>query len=300
MSGIRAEILEEVEDCIDKIAAFQEAQGRKVQRYIKRSTEGRDALAELERSGVRVPEDYKALYWNYNGIEPRVRLSFFQKTVFLDFCWSPLSQLIDLTRDTVAASRFHDPAMTIVFSGLHGVYLNLSPEHARDGEMPLVARMGVLSPRTFIAFDSTLALLRSTCAAQDAGILRYQETYLPQSDGTPRPVMRDEVQYDVKALWEVIRPFNHRADYWMAQHDGPIDWQVEIPQMPKEVWDNLPEGLKKMVLTPPDELNRVAEEEMRAAGVYEADDPEAVLDARDEALWREAAKRPGGGKDRKT
>lgn len=300
MTGIRAEILEEVEDCIDRIAAFQKAQGRKVHRYIKRSTQGRDALAELERSGVLVPEDYKALYWNYNGIEPRVRLSFSQKTVFLDFCWSPLSKLIELTRDTVAASQFHDPKMTVVFSGLHGVYLNLSPHHARDGEMPLVAKMGVLSPRTFVAFDSTLALLRSTCAAQDAGILNYQESYLPQSDATPRQVMPGEIRYDVKALWEVIRPFNPLADYWVAQQDGPIDWQVVIPQMPKEVWDTLPEALKKMAQAPPEELNRVAEEEMRAAGVYEADDPEAVLDARDEALWREAAKRPGDKKDRKT
>ena len=297
MTGIRAEILEEVEDCIDRIAAFQKAQGRKVHRYIKRSTAGREALAELERSGILVPEDFKALYWNHDGIEPRVRLSFFQKTVFLDFCWSPLSQLIALTRDTEAASRFHDPAMTVVFSGLHGVYLNLSPAHARDGEMPLVAKMGVLSPRRFVAFDSTLALLRSTCAAQDAGILRYQETYLPQSDDTPRQVMPGEVCYDVKALWEVIRPFNRHADYWIAQQDGPIDWQVVIPKMPKEVWDSLPEALKKMALTPPEELNRIAEEEMRAAGVHEADDPEAVLDARDEAFWREAAKHPGGKKD---
>ncbi|MCG8591783.1 MAG: Spy/CpxP family protein refolding chaperone, partial [Proteobacteria bacterium] len=62
------------------------------------------------------------------------------------------------------------------------------------------------------------------------------------------------IQYDVKALWEVIRPFSHRADYWIAQHDGLIDWQVEIPQMPKEVWDNLPEGLKKMAQTPPEEI----------------------------------------------
>ena len=297
MTEVRAEVLEEVEDCINRVATFQKAQGRKVHKYIKRSTRGRDALAELERSGVLVPEDYKALYWNYNGIEPRVRLSFFQKTVFLDFCWSPLSQLIELTRDTRSASEFHDPRMTIVFSGLHGVYLNLSPQHAQDGEMPLVAKMGVRSPKSFVAFGSTLALLRSTCAAQDAGILRYQDTYLPQSDSNSRPVMRAAVQYDVKALWEVIRPFNPRTDYWTAQLDGPIDWQPVIPQMPKDVWDNLPEALKKMVLTPPEELTEVAEAEMRAAGVYEADDPEAVLDARDDALWRNAAGNPGGKKD---
>ena len=111
--------------------------------------------------------------------------------------------------------------------------------------------------------------------------------------------MRDEIQYDVKALWAVIRRFNHLTDYWTAQLDGPIDWQAEIPQMPREVWDTLPEGLKKIVRTPPEELNRAAEEEMRAAGVNEADDPEAVLDARDEALWREAAKNTGGKKDRR-
>ena len=300
MTGVRAEVLEEVEDCIDRMAAFQKAQGRRVHKYIKRSTDGRDGLAELERSGVLVPEDFKALYWNYNGIEPRVRLSFPQRTVFLDFCWSPLSRLIELTRDTVAVSAYHDPGMTIVFSGLHGVYLSLSPRHARDGEMPLVAKMGVLSPRTFVAFDSTLALLRSTCAAQEAGILRYQETDRPQSADNPRYVMRDEIQYDVKALWPVIRPFNRLSDYWPAQLHEPIDWQPEIPQLPQEAWDNLPEGLKKMVLTPPEELNRTAEEEMRAAGVYGTDDPEAVLDARDDALSREAARSAGDRKHRRT
>ena len=300
MTGIRAEVLEEVEDCIDRIAAFQKAQGRKVHKYIKPSTEGRDGLAELERSGVLIPEDYKALYWNYNGIEPRVRLSVFQETVFLSFCWSPISRLIELTRSTAEVSEYHDPGMTIVFEGLHGVYLSLSPEHAGNGEMPLVAKMGVMSPRTFIAFDSTLALLRSTCAAQDAGVLRYQEEYWQAPGGPGHQIMREEIQYDSKALWDVIRPFNRRADYWTAQLDGPIDWQPVIPKMPQEVWDNLPEGLKKMVSTPPEELHRAAEEEMRAAGVYEAEDPESVLDARDEGLWREAAQGKGGKTDPET
>ena len=294
MAGIRPEVLEEVEDCIHRIWAFQKAQGRKVHKSFKRSQDGRDGIAALERSGVPIPEDYRALYWNYNGIEPRQLLSAAQKSVFLGFSWSPISQVIDGIQSNGTASAYDDPSMTIVFGGVNGIYLSLSPQQARDGQTPLVARMGVMSPRKFIAFDSTLALLRSTCAAQDAGILRYQQQYWQDPKNPARGIHRAEIQYDVKALWATIRPFNRRADYWAAQVDGPIDWQTVIPQMPKEVWDQIPEGLKKMVSTPPAVLHQIAEEEMRAAGVFESDDPEAILDARDEALWREAAERRDG------
>ena len=289
MTGIRPEVLEEVEDCIDRIWAFQKAQGRKVHKYFKRSEDGRDGIAALERSGVPIPEDYRALYWNYNGIEPRQRLSPFQKSVFLGFFWPPISQVIASKQQDGIASAYDDPSMTIVFFGVNGIYLSLSPQQARDGQTPLVARMGVVSPRKFIAFDSTLALLRSTCAAQEAGILRYQEQYRADPRDLRRSAHQAEIQYDAKALWAVIQPFNRQAEYWAAQVDGPIDWQPVIPQMTKEIWDQIPEGLKKMVSTPPAVLNQIAEEEMRAAGVFESDDPEAILDARDEALWREAA-----------
>ena len=294
MAGIRPEVLEEVEDCIDRIWTFQKAHGRKIHKYFKRSQDGRDGVAVLERSGVPIPEDYRALYWNYNGIEPRQRLSAFQESVFLGFSWLPISKVIAGNQGNGTASAYDDPSMTIVFGGVNGIYLSLSPQQARDGQTPLVARMGVVSPRKFIAFDSTLALLRSTCAAQDAGILRYQDQYWQDPKAPARRIMPAEIQYDVKALWAAIRPFNRQADYWAAQVDGPIDWQTVVPQLPKAVWDQIPEGLKKLASTPPSVLHRIAEEEMRAAGVFESDDPEAILDARDEALWREAARQRDG------
>ena len=89
-----------------------------------------------------LPEDYKALYWNYNGILPRTRLSQFQESVFLDFCWHPISQIIDVHENKGKVSAYDDPSLTTVFHGICGIYLSLSQRHVQDGEVPLAARWG--------------------------------------------------------------------------------------------------------------------------------------------------------------
>ena len=67
MGDIAPEILEEVEDCIRRIKEFQEANGRRIHKRITRSRKGREGIEDLQSLGLAVPDDFRALYFNYNG-----------------------------------------------------------------------------------------------------------------------------------------------------------------------------------------------------------------------------------------
>ncbi|MCK4818917.1 hypothetical protein KA005_24300, partial [bacterium] len=65
-----ANILEEVNDCILRIAAFEKLQGRRIYKSFKRGRKGRAGIEELLQFNIDIPDDFRALYWNYNGIKP--------------------------------------------------------------------------------------------------------------------------------------------------------------------------------------------------------------------------------------
>ena len=290
MTDIPSEILEEVEDCIRRIKAFHEAEGRRVHRYIKRSRKGRAGIAELAAFDLPVPEDFRALYWNYNGTKPSDRTTIWERNVFLDLDWLSAETLVRMNKIIRIEKTFHYSDKLIGFMGLNGVSFDLFPGLARGGDTPLVANLGPLSKKTFIAFDSTLAMLRSVCAAQEAGILHYQEEYSPPSEPDGRAVEKGEIRYDLKELWDVVRPFNPRAEYWPAVIAGPIDWEeIELPQPEIPGLVKLHPEVSRLIFGDPEDYHKAAEEEMRAAGVFDSDDPEAILEARDERFWREAA-----------
>lgn len=224
MADIRPEILEEVEDSIRRVKAFQEARGRRIHKHIKRSRKGREGLPELEQFGLPIPEDFRALYHNHNGI-PSLMMPMWEQTVFLEFGWEPMQSLV--TGNKIMRLEKTNPLVgrIDVFGAATGMRMQLDPGAEQDGAVPLAMTLGSLSRNHYIGFDSTLSMLRSVCAAQDAGILRYRT----EREGTKE---RDEIEYDPKELWDVIRPFNPRADYWPALIAGTVDWnriEYELP-----------------------------------------------------------------------
>ena len=111
--------------------------------------------------------------------------------------------------------------------------MDLKPSQTEGSQTPLLMRSGILARNSFIGFDSTLAMLRSVCAAQESGVIRYNEGFIPAEEPGGLPTQPNEILYDVKELWDVIRPFNPRADYWPKAIDGSIDWdEIEVEPSP--------------------------------------------------------------------
>src|SRR6266481_1275227 len=184
--------------------------------------------------GLPIPEDFAALYDHFDGITASARLSFWETTVFLDAFWPESAMLVSSNK--IARLEKHSAAERKIraFLTTQGVSYDLFPDLAQEGVVPLVANLGPLSQRSFIAFDSTLAMLRSVCAAQDAGVLRYAPDRIAHFAPFGRGVEKDEILFDPKDLWEVIRAFNGRAEYWALLAQGPIDWQKIAYELPKD------------------------------------------------------------------
>lgn len=265
MRDVRPEVLEEVEDCIRRVKAFQEAQGRQVHKLIKRSRKGRKGMAELAQFNLAIPDDFRMLYHNYNGTNTSGVLSMWEQTVFLDFDWLQMDQLVisnqimRLDKDNPLGARL------FAFSATTGLQLELAPDIAKDGAVPLVMTLGLLSRKSFIAFDSTLAMLRSVCAAQDAGILHYENKN--DTPGKGREI--GEIHYDLKELWDVIRPFNPRADYWPKMIEEPIDWEEIEVELPEDGILRLDPEVRRLIIGDPKAYHDAAEDEMRKAAFSE-------------------------------
>ena len=234
MTDIKPEILEEVEDCIRRIKVFHEAQGRRIHKRIVRTRKGREGIADLEALGLLVPDDFQALYFNYNGTKPSTTLSMWETNIFIEFDWYPIDLIVKLNK--VARIRETNPIhdRLEVFHSSDRLSMDLHPELTQGNQTPLLIRAGILGRNSFIGFDSTLAMLRSVCAAQDAGILRYSQAFIPAPEPGGRPIQPNQVLYDLQELWDVILPFNPRADYWPKAIEGSIDWdEVETGSSPK-------------------------------------------------------------------
>lgn len=265
MRNIRPEVLEEVEDCIRRVKTFQEAQRRKVHKLFKRSRMGREGIAELAQFNLPVPDDFRTLYHNYNGTKASGVFSMWEQTVFLDFNWWEIQLLVRsnkirrLDKDNPLVGRL------LAFQATTGLQLELASDMEKHGAVPLLMTLGPLSRKSFIAFDSTLAMLRSVCAAQDAGILHYES----QNDVPGEGREPGEIYYDLKELWDVIRPFNPRADYWLTMIEGPIDWEEIEVELPKDGILHLDPEVRRLIVGDPKVFHDAAEDEMRKAGFSE-------------------------------
>ena len=226
MSEIRAEILEEVEDCIRKIKTYHKTHKRRIHSSIRKAPKVENRLEELEQFNVAIPDDFRALYLNYDGTKPR-GLSKWELSVFLQFYWKPTDWLVSTNKIIRIESDNPSLGYLSAFSSFRALTLNVDPSQEKDGEVPLLATLGSLSRNGYLAFDSTLAMLRSVCAAQDADILRYESE---RNITANREV--DEIYYDPKELWDVIKPFNKRAEYWTALIKNKVQWdkiEYELP-----------------------------------------------------------------------
>jgi hypothetical protein len=241
-------VVAEIDACITRIVAFQAAQGRQVAARIKRSKKGRAGMTALAALGVPIPEDFAALYEHYDGISAMARMSFWQAAVFLDALWQDSAMLLSANQIARLQQHPHAECKISAFRTTHGVSYDLFPDLAENGEVPLVANLGPLSPRTFIAFDSTLAMLRSICAAQDAGVLSYATDRIAHYAPFGRRVEENELCFDPKALWDVIRRVNRRCEYWELLAAGPIDWQETTDYLPKDGRLQLDPAVRAIVL----------------------------------------------------
>ncbi len=241
-------LVAEVDDCIGKIVGYQRRAGRRVADRIKRSRKGPAGMADLQQFGLPIPEDFAALYEHFNGVPSGGHLSFWESAVFLDAMW-PDTALLKSWNEIIRLERQLRADRTIkVFRATLGVSYDLMPDMAENGEIPLVANLGPLSHRTFIAFDSTLAMLRSVCAAHEAGLIGYAAERMPFFGPFGRDVERNETLFDPKDLAGLIRKFNRRAEYWSMLAEGPVDWQ-EIPRKPPESGPlNLDPAVRAIVL----------------------------------------------------
>ncbi len=270
MADIRPEILEEVEACLGRIKAFLEAQGRRIHRSIKRSRKGRKGLAELEQFGLPIPEDFRALYHNHDGI-PLLMFPEWQQGVFLDFQWSPMEDLV--RANTIMRREAVNPlaGRLQAFMNTRGLRMQLDPGAAEQGRTPLLMTLGTLSRRNYIAYDSTLAMLRSVCAAQDAGVVRFRDKDDPER-------REGEVVFDPLEFWDVIRPFNARADYWPALVQGCVDFEEIAVSLPQDgVIVSSPE-MREAMGVDKEKIYREVERAMRRAGMTE----EEIIRARTE------------------
>ncbi len=268
MNDIRPEILEEVEDCIHRIKAFQEAQGRKIHASIKRARKGRSGMTELGQFGLPIPEDFRALYHNYNGAEGALKLTKWGWSVFFEFDWSCIEHLVKINKVRRLSKRNPLVGQLQAFGSAKARTLQLNPGDAQDGAVPLMMTLGPLSRNNYIAFDSTLAMLRSVCAAQDVGILHYGPL-----DATSRldgqKLEASEIHYDARELWDVIRPYNPRADYWTALIEGTVDWDEIEVKLPADGKLRLDPEVRRLIVGDPQDYYDAAEEEMRKAGFSE-------------------------------
>lgn len=203
------DLIDETEDLIGQIKAFQVANGRRIAKSIKRSRKSRAELAKLDKFGVPLPEDFVALYWNHNGTDNPL-MPLWEEAVFLTFDWPPISSI--RSGNEVARLRRNFPLSDrlSVFESIGAMGLDLAPALAVDGKVPLVANKGPLSERIFVAFDSTIDMLRSVCAAQDAGVITFED---------------DHPTFDYAELWSVIARFNPHSTYWKLMASGDLDWQ---------------------------------------------------------------------------
>ena len=262
MTEICQEIQEEVEACITKVKEFQKTKGRRVAKSIKRSQKGFEGLRELEQFGIDLPQDFRALYHHYNGVEAN-NLSLWESSVFLNFDW--LSSQV-LVRDNKIKRVDVNPLTDMLYvfgSPLYCLFLGSSQD--KTTERPLMISKHPLSRNFYIAFDSTLAFLRSVCAAQEADILKVHSEHKPTNDKEP-----GEVYYDKKELWDVIKTYNPgSSEYWLAEINNSIEWDEIHIDIPGNGILDLNSELTDIIVGDVSDYQVLAEREMKKSSLAE-------------------------------
>ena len=251
-------LVEETDDCIRRIKAFHKKHGRRVHKLIVPSEQGWADLHHLEGLDLPIPDDLKALYKHFDGAARTDTMKIPEAAVFLDFEWFEMSLIHDLT--LIARHEdmpFAEERIQFTTSGATFTNIDLFPLRAKNGAAPLMANQAYSSRKLFTAFDSTIAMLRSVCAAHDAGVIRFAAR-----DDPANGIAKHQTLYDPAELWDAIRPHTPGADYWPALIDGPIDWELLPPPPPK------PGAIPGVVEMPegmigPERSKREAEDEFR-------------------------------------
>lgn len=264
------ELVAEIDALVAEIRAFQRAAGRKVgglmTRRRARKKPAVDTLAPLRGFEAAPPADFSALYQNWNGVEPKGLMSRWATNAFLDFDWPRPDFLGTINKVVRIEENLHTPGSLLAFPCANGPSLFLAPTLAVDAQTPLIRNWGATSEKSFVAFDSTLAFLRSTVAAQRAGCVEF---------------VGEETRYAIEAFWAVIAPHNPRADYWLAELDGPIDWEfTEVESDIPGVALFKPET-NRLVFGDPEKWRVIAEAEMAKHGIETDADVEAYWSARE-------------------
>lgn len=229
------DLLRDIDEVISRVQAIHADAGREIARRFKGARKGREGLADYAGFCPSIPEDFRALYWRRNGVVRPARLNMWEGAVFLGFHWSPIQDLIVAAKIARIEEHAQSGRSVTAFTGCEGVQLALCPELEAGGETPLIATVP-WGRDAFIAFDSTLAFLRSVVAAHEAGVVGFGRTLSEGEKRDRRPDGREiepgETLFDVEPLWRAIAPLNPRADYWTAQLDGPLEWGGEPPPPP--------------------------------------------------------------------
>ncbi|SDE27862.1 hypothetical protein [Rhodospira trueperi] len=266
---MRHDLLDEIERLVFAIRDFHARHGRSIARRIKRSSKARPRLDELRAFFDPIPEDYAALYTVFDGVRQPDTMSQWQSAVFLGHHWDPIDWVIRGMRIMRIEQQRHGFERLPAFRGSAtrgSVDFDVFPTWVENGQAPVVANLGSLSPRLFIAFDSVLAMLRSIVAAQEAGVIRFRAQ--DDEDGH-----EGETLFDPGALWDVIAPLNPRADYWRTLRAGPIDWQLDpIKDKPAGGVVPLDPEVRRLIWGDPEASWTKADEEMRGSGMTEEPD----------------------------
>lgn len=280
MANFRPELVEEVEDCIHKIKSFQVDKGRRISKSVKRVRNNSKNLIQLEQCAPSLPEDFLALYFHYNGAQPSASLSMWEWSIFLEFEWCPIDVLVG--RNKIMRMDSINPLVDRfdTFHSPEGLALQLDLSAKPGDDVPLLMTLGSLSRNAYIAFDSTLAMLRSVCAVQDAGIVRYVEKgqRVSKANGVQREL--NDIYYDVKELWDVIHPFNSQAQYWPALIDASLEWDEIEVEIPENGILNLSPEVREFIVGDPEGYHQTAEEEMRKAGISDPETQQESLKKR--------------------
>ncbi|WP_299437872.1 hypothetical protein [uncultured Rhodospira sp.] len=260
------DLLDEIEQLVFAIRDFHAQNGRAIARRIKKSSKARARLDELRAFFDPIPEDYAALYTVFDGVPQPNTMSQWKSAIFLGHHWDPIDWVIRGLKIIRIEKQRHAFDRLLAFRGdatRDAVSFDVFPHWSENGQAPVVANLGSLSPRLFIAFDSVLAMLRSIVAAQEAGVIRFRA----QHDENGH---EGETLYDPGALWDVIAPLNPRADYWTTLREGPIDWQCDpIEDEPAGGVVPLDPEVRRLIWGDPEAYWAKAEEEMRRAGMTE-------------------------------
>jgi hypothetical protein len=204
------DVFAEVQDLLEKILDRHRKAGRRIARDFRKSRGAIRMIDRLAEFGLPVPEDFRALYARYDGAQASLMVDTATR-VFGEFRWDNARSLYDgnriarLRRELPLTDRIN------VFWGDRALFLDLAPRLTEAGKCPLVANIGTLSTRTFIAFDSTLDFLRSIEAGHAAGAIT---------------LTAEETIVDKPAFARIVKQFNRRDVFWEAYATDSVDWQM--------------------------------------------------------------------------